>query len=140
MVSYVGYLGHLFCPVDLTIAYPRREVHPPLWQVWMAVLFLAGMTVAVVAGRRKYPYLLVGWFWYLGMLAPVIGIVQFGVQAEADRFTYLPSIGIGLMIAWGGADLSRTWRHQSRYMWRGRVPSADRIGGLHGMADEVLAR
>ena len=71
------------------------------------MLVLALVTAAALAGRRRFPYLLVGWLWYLGMLLPAIGLVQFGVQATADRFTYLPQIGLGIALAWGLADLCR---------------------------------
>ena len=102
-VAYVGYLIQFFHPVDLAVPYPR-PAELPLWQVSGALLVLALVTAAAVAGRRRFPYLLVGWLWYLGMLLPAIGLVQFGVQATADRFTYLPQIGLGIALAWGLAD------------------------------------
>ena len=72
----------------------------PPWQVAAAVLTLAPSRPAAIRGRRQRPYLLVGWLWYVGMLAPVIGLVQFGAQAEADRFTYLPQIGLAMAVVW----------------------------------------
>jgi Flp pilus assembly protein TadD len=107
ILSYVGYLRDFFYPVHLAVAYPRRDVPLPTWQVLAAAALLAGVTAAAVAAGRKYPYGIVGWFWYLGMMAPVIGFLQFGVQAEADRFTYLPQIGIGIALAWAAADATR---------------------------------
>ena len=71
-----------------------------------ALLAMAGISAATLLWRRRYPYLPVGWFWYLGMLVPVIGVVQVGGQAMADRYTYLPQIGIYLLIAWGACDLT----------------------------------
>jgi tetratricopeptide (TPR) repeat protein len=112
LISYVGYLGNFFYPVHLAVAYPRRDMPLPLWQVLGAAVLLASLTAAAVAAGRKYPYGIVGWFWYLGMMLPVIGLIQFGVQAEADRFTYLPQIGICLTLAWGAADVSRRWPQQ----------------------------
>jgi len=76
-------------------------------------LFL--ISAGVMAGRRRHPYLLVGWLWYLGMLVPVIGLVQAGDQARADRYTYLPQIGLYILVAWGAMDLCGT-RRQGRAM------------------------
>ena len=93
LISYVAYLGQFLFPLGLATCYPRRPVLPP-WQVAAAVLLLVSITAVAVWWRRQRPYLLVGWLWYVGMLVPVIGLVQFGSQAEADRFTYLPQIGL----------------------------------------------
>jgi hypothetical protein len=106
MVSYVTYLGQFFCPSDLAPAYPRRSVLPP-WQVAVAVVVLVAITAIAAHWRRQRPYLPVGWLWYLIMLVPVIGLVQFGAQAEADRFTYLPQIGLAIAVAWAAADACR---------------------------------
>ncbi len=103
-VAYVGYLIQFFHPVDLAVPYPR-PAELPFWQVLGALVVLALVTAAALAGRRRFPYLPVGWLWYLGMLLPAIGLVQFGVQATADRFTYLPQIGLGIALAWGLADV-----------------------------------
>src|SRR5262249_7996953 len=80
------------------------------WQVAGALLLLALITLIAVRQRREQPYLLFGWLWYLGMLVPVIGLVQVGMQAMADRYTYLPAVGIFLLATWGGADLLARWR------------------------------
>ncbi len=77
----------------------------PLWQVFGAISILLGISIAVIYAIKKAPFLFVGWFWYLGVLIPVIGLMQVGRQAMADRYTYLPSIGIAIMIAWGAAYL-----------------------------------
>jgi Flp pilus assembly protein TadD len=99
-VSYVAYVGQLCCPCSLAPCSPRRPVPLPPWQVAAAVLTLAAITAVAIRGRRQRPYLLVGWLWYLVMLAPVIGLVQFGAQAEADRFSYLPQIGLAIALVW----------------------------------------
>jgi hypothetical protein len=106
--SYIIYLQKLFWPADLAVLYPIH--HPfviPFWQISGSLLILAGVTIFALWIRKKHPYLLVGWFWYLGTLLPVIGIFQLGHQAYADRYTYIPLIGIFVMIAWGMTDLVR---------------------------------
>lgn len=108
LISYVSYLGQFFFPQGLAPIYPRRSVLPP-GQVLAAVPLLVSITAAAVWWRRQRPYLLVGWLWYVGMLVPVIGLVQFGVQTEADRFTYLPQIGLAIALAWATADACRAW-------------------------------
>lgn len=93
LVSYVRYLGQIFHPVELAIFYPMPS-HYPFWQVLGAGLILAAITLVVWQGHRRRPWLVVGWCWYLGMLVPVIGLVQVGSQSGADRYTYWPSIGL----------------------------------------------
>ena len=104
LVSYVAYVGDLFWPARLAALYPypRSVATAPLL---MAVAILLTVTVIVVLLRRRRPYLLVGWLWYVGTLLPVIGLIQVGPQARADRFTYVPHIGLLLMVVWGVADL-----------------------------------
>lgn len=102
-ISYAQYLGQFFFPAGLAPVYPRRSVLPP-WQLAAAILLLVAITALAVWWRKQRPYLLVGWLWYLGMMVPAIGLVQFGVQAEADRFTYLPQIGLAIALAWGMAE------------------------------------
>jgi protein O-mannosyl-transferase len=109
LVSYISYLWQFFCPMDLAVFYPHPGVRLPMWQAAAALLVLAAVSVAVLLGRRRCPYLPVGWLWYLGMMAPVIGLVQVGVQAMADRYTYLPQIGLCIALAWGAADLAAAW-------------------------------
>jgi tetratricopeptide (TPR) repeat protein len=99
-VSYAAYIGKIFWPVDLAVFYPYQHVLP-FWQFLGALLILLLISAVVILYIRKLPFLFVGWFWYLGTLIPVIGLVQVGPQALADRYTYLPSIGIGIMLAWG---------------------------------------
>ena len=100
LISYVIYLKKIFWPVDLAVFYPY-ELSLPLWKVWISGFILIVITAVVLYYIKKLPFLFVGWFWYLGTLVPVIGFVQVGIQAMADRYTYLPSIGISMMLAWG---------------------------------------
>jgi len=100
VISYCRYLGKIFLPVDLAIFYPPVE-HWSILAVLSAAVLLVVLTVGAVMLRRSHPYLVVGWFWFLGMLVPVIGLIQVGEQSMADRYTYLPSIGILLMLIWG---------------------------------------
>jgi tetratricopeptide (TPR) repeat protein len=100
LVSYCRYLGKLFWPVDLAVFYP----HPGLWPlatVLMSGGLILGISVLVLVNRRRAPFLLVGWLWFIGMLLPVIGLVQVGDQALADRYTYLPSLGVLILAIWG---------------------------------------
>ena len=106
LVAYVGYLAKMFWPSRLAVFYPHPWPALPAWQALAAALLLAGISYLVVRYARRRPYLAVGWFWYLGTLVPVIGLVQVGGQAMADRYTYLPLIGIFLSLAWGLADLA----------------------------------
>lgn len=112
-VSYVSYLGRMVAPYDLSFFYPFREVIPE-WQVYGAAVFLLVISLAALLFIRRFPYLFVGWFWFLGMLVPVIGVVQVGWQAMADRYTYLPLIGIFIVIAGGGGDLLKVWPRATR--------------------------
>ncbi len=100
IISYATYLEKIFWPFNLAVLYPY-EFSLPLWKMLSSGLILAGITFVVFYYIRKLPFLFVGWFWYLGTLIPVIGLVQAGEQSMADRYTYLPSIGITIMIAWG---------------------------------------
>jgi Tfp pilus assembly protein PilF len=104
-VACVDYLRQTVWPTRLAIFYPHRVTLPES-QVVMAAGVLILLTVAVLFLARRRPYAVVGWFWYLGMLVPVIGLVQVGLQARADRYTYLPLIGIFVMVAWGLASVA----------------------------------
>ena len=112
LVCYVAYLRQFFCPADLAVLYPVGDLELPPWKVGGAALLLLTITGAAWLGRRKYPYFLFGWLWYVGMLVPVIGLLQFGVFTHADRFTYLPQIGIYVALAWGAADACRSWPYR----------------------------
>ena len=100
ILSYFNYIVKFVYPVDLAVFYPYPD-SVPFWQVSFTALFLLGVSIAVIYTSKKVPFLFVGWFWYLGTLIPVIGLVQAGHQVMADRYTYLPSIGIAIMLAWG---------------------------------------
>ncbi len=103
VVTYVVYLGKMLWPQDLAVPYPLRSVAWTGAQVFMAASFLLVLSLAVWHFRRRYPWLIVGWLWYLGMLVPVIGIIQVGRQSMADRYTYLPSLGICIAVVWSVA-------------------------------------
>jgi tetratricopeptide (TPR) repeat protein len=100
IISYVSYLRKIFWPVDLAVFYPYERSFS-LGPILVSFFVLIGITIFIVYYFKKLPFLFVGWFWYLGTLIPVIGLVQVGSQAMADRYTYLPSIGIAIMLAWG---------------------------------------
>jgi hypothetical protein len=105
IVSYPGYIAKMFYPVRLAILYPLQPYNIPRWQPIIYLLILIIITAAIYAARRR-GYLPVGWLWYVGTLIPVIGLVQVGSQAMADRYTYLPSIGIFIIVGWGAAELA----------------------------------
>ena len=94
IVSYVIYIRQMFWPTNLAVFYPHPEHRLPIWEIGVALTILVAITVAAFFLRRKAPYLVTGWLWYLGMLVPVIGLVQVGWQGHADRYTYLPQIGL----------------------------------------------
>jgi len=107
LVSVFAYLGQTVWPSGLSPFYPHPGASLPPWQALAAALGLAAVTSACLASARRAPQLAVGWLWFLLMLAPVIGIVQVGAQARADRYTYLPQIGLWLALAWSARDLVR---------------------------------
>ncbi len=100
--SYVLYIKKMFCPLDLSLFYSRYYIG--VWKLLIAASFLISLSLIVFRYYRKCPYLLVGWLWFLGTLVPVIGIVQVGAQAMADRYAYVPFIGLFIMIVWLAAD------------------------------------
>ena len=106
-MSYVHYLGKMVWPTKLSYFYPLADYRSLLWYSVAAAVVLTIITVLVVKARHKRPYLLTGWLWYIGTLVPVIGLLQIGRQSMADRYTYMPSIGILIMIAWGVPELIR---------------------------------
>ena len=112
LISYCAYIWQMFWPARLAIFYPHPQNTLPFWEILLALAFLVGISVAVFLLRRKHPYLLVGWFWYLGMLVPMIGLIQVGWHARADRYTYLPQIGLYLIISWGAAAISASWQYR----------------------------
>ncbi len=105
IVSYIRYLGKAFWPVNLAPMYPHPGGSLHAWQVYGALFILVALTMWTVEQRRRR-YLAVGWLWFLGTLIPMIGLVQVGRQAMADRYAYLPLLGIFIMVCWGIADLA----------------------------------
>jgi protein O-mannosyl-transferase len=116
LISYGRYLGKLFWPMDLAVYYPRPGQWP-MGKVLLAGGLILGLSVLVWVRRRRYPYLLMGWLWFVGTLIPVIGLVQAGGQAMADRYTYLPSLGVLVLAVWGAYEMTRSWRHQVLVLW-----------------------
>ncbi len=100
VVAYASYLLQMVWPVGMAVLYPHPRDSLPLWQVILAILFLAALSALAWVSRRKYPWAAVGWLWYLGMLVPMIGVFQVGNQARADRYTYLPQIGLYIIVTW----------------------------------------
>ena len=116
MVVYAGYLQKFLWPADLAVIYPQVQ-HWPIADLAVALILLAGVTAAAWWQRKQRPFLLVGWFWFLGTLVPVIGLVQAGNQALADRYMYLPSIGLLIAVSWGVADFGRTFPNLRPAVW-----------------------
>jgi Flp pilus assembly protein TadD len=108
-VSYARYLGKAVWPAKLCVLYPHPGVWPA-WQVAASVALFAAVTGGVIRAARGQPWLFVGWFWFVGTLVPVIGLIQVGVQAMADRFAYVSLIGLFVLVVWGAADLAQRWR------------------------------
>lgn len=100
IISYTSYLEKLLWPSDLAVFYPYK-LSMPLWQISFSGVIVLLITIIGLHYIKRFPFFFVGWFWYLGTLVPVIGLVQVGEQATADRYTYLPSIGIGIILSWG---------------------------------------
>ena len=111
-VTYVIYLRQMFWPAKLAVFYPHPENRLPQWEIGLAVALLACITTTALVLRKVAPYLITGWFWYLGMLVPVIGLVQVGWQGHADRYTYLPQVGLYIAGTWAVADLTASFRQR----------------------------
>ncbi len=110
LVSYITYIVKMVYPYQLAVFYPHPGMRP-WWEIAGASLLLISITVFVIRYAKSHPYLIVGWLWYMGTLVPVIGLVQVGLQAMADRYTYIPLIGLFIMMAWGVPDLAQKWRY-----------------------------
>ena len=115
LVSYITYIGKMIWPSNLAVLYPYPGLLPP-WQVLGSVFLLIAITLVVIWRVKKFPYLATGWLWYIGTLVPVIGIVQVGSQAMADRYTYIPLIGLFIMVAWGVPDLLKKWNYRKEIL------------------------
>jgi tetratricopeptide (TPR) repeat protein len=112
VVSYVAYIWQMVFPVKLAVLYPFPTGGLPFWEVIGAVILLVFVSTVLFILRQRHPCFLVGWLWYLGMLVPMIGFIQAGIIARADRYTYLPQIGLYLLLTWAAADLCDGWRHR----------------------------
>jgi Flp pilus assembly protein TadD len=112
-VAYVKYIAKTLCPVNLSAFYPLSLEGIPLTRVMAAAVCLVALTAGALWLGRRYPYCVTGWFWFMGMLTPVIGILQFGNQAMADRYMYLPIAGLFIVIVWGIPDVLSQWRHRA---------------------------
>jgi len=110
LISYCRYLGKVFWPTDLAVFYPHPG-HWPMEKVLLAGGLFLGISALLIVKGRRYPFLLMGWLWYCGTLVPTIGLVQSGEQAMADRFTYVPSLGVLILAIWGAYELITRWRH-----------------------------
>ena len=110
LVSFVAYMGKMIWPQDLAVFYPHPISDLQIWKPVAAGLFLLIVSTVALWVAQRCRYVLVGWLWYLGTLVPVIGLVQVGEQAMADRYTYVPLIGLFIVVVWGFADLVKGWR------------------------------
>jgi tetratricopeptide (TPR) repeat protein len=112
VVSYLRYIGKMVWPSKLAVLYPYHIDRLLFSKAAAAVLVLLAVSIPVLRLASRHRYLPVGWFWYLGTLVPVIGLVQVGSQTFADRYTYMPSVGIFIMAAWGAAELTSRWKYR----------------------------
>lgn len=109
IISYLTYVEKLFWPFNLAIFYPHPKGTTPLIEVIISALILIAITIFVILQIRKRPYLAFGWFWFLGTLVPVIGLCQVGMQAWANRYTYIPYTGLFIALTWGITDYLANW-------------------------------
>jgi hypothetical protein len=114
-LSYIGYISKLIWPTNLAVIYPLSRHLPVLPTIGAAILLLI-CSLLVINHRRRYPYLFTGWFWFVGMLVPTIGIVQIGSATMADRYTYLPGIGFFILIAWGASEFIKGAPQLKKYL------------------------
>ena len=114
MISYCVYLGKLFWPTNLAVIYPR-PMHSPLGQIVLAGALLLGISALVLLSHRRHPYLLIGWLWFCGTLVPVSQLVTVGAQAMADRWSYVPSLGVLIVVVWGACEIAN--RQSQILLW-----------------------
>jgi tetratricopeptide (TPR) repeat protein len=112
VLFYVEYLGQMIYPAHLAVLYPYPETGPSVLEIILALLFLCIVFILIFIWRRRYPFLLTGWLWFLGMLVPMIGLVQIGSIARADRYTYLSEIGLYILGTWGVMELFKSSEHK----------------------------
>ena len=140
-------------PTHLAVFYPHPNDTLHDGEVIFAIVLLLAITAAAIVFRRRLPYLLTGWFWYLVMLAPVIGIVQVGEQGHADRYTYLPHVGLFVIVVWLSADVAMVRKSPPRLVvttavafltnpspWHGRHSLKLLIGAIARLFGPVLSR
>ncbi|HTV64539.1 MAG TPA: hypothetical protein VMD98_02985 [Bryocella sp.] len=120
IVAYVRYLGYAIWPAHLAFFYPHAKSAPPAWQLLAASVLLLALTVWAIRSHNR-PYLAVGWFWFLGTMVPMIGLVQVGSQAMADRYAYLPMVGVFLAACWGLADWAERWKSAKVWVPTGAI-------------------
>ena len=113
--SYAIYVWKTLWPTDLAVFYPHPNDTLAVWKVISAIVFLLAVTASAIFFRKQRPYLFTGWFWYLVMLLPVIGLIQVGEQGHADRYTYLPHIGLFVLVVWLAADVLGVRRSKSEF-------------------------
>ena len=118
VVSYVGYIGKTIYPYNLAVFYPLFGMRP-VWEICLAGILIFAATFMIIRKAKTMPYLAVGWLWYLGTLVPVIGIIQVGMQSMADRYTYIPLIGLFAATAWAVPGLVRNWPHRQAILAAG---------------------
>ncbi len=123
IVSYAGYIIKMFWPIKLGILYPHPGTNLPLWQIFAGSLLLLGICVVAIRSYRSRQWFIVGWLWYLGTLVPVIGLVQVGMQAMADRYTYMTLTGLFIIVAWGAAAFAGKRKYGSIFLVAGAVTS-----------------
>ncbi|UCE99319.1 MAG: tetratricopeptide repeat protein [Planctomycetota bacterium] len=111
-ISYIVYLSKMIWPSRLAVFYPYPTGAVSIWLAVLAALLVVCISICLIWLARNRKYLLTGWFWYIGALVPVIGLIQVGGQVRADRYTYLPSIGIFIIVAWSAAEVLAKWRYR----------------------------
>lgn len=116
VLSYMTYFSKCFWPQNLAIFYPYNTQAVPLWRVMLYAALLIGVSCGVLRLAHNRKYLLVGWFWFIGTLVPVIGFIGFTESAWGDRFTYIPYIGLFIMVAWGAPELLSKWRYRKAFL------------------------
>jgi len=129
LISYVVYLWKFFWPIHLAVFYPH-PLTAPLWQAVAGGVLISVMTVAAISWRLRRPYLLMGWLWYLGTLVPVIGVIQVGWQAMADRYAYVPFVGLFICVAWGVPELVAPLRRGRQLLLAGAIISLVYFGSV----------
>ncbi len=126
-VSYIVYMGKMLCPINLAVLYPYPADGFPLWQPITAFVLLAAISLIVLRLAKRKPYLPVGWLWYVGTMVPVIGLIQVGFQSMADRYTYLPYIGLFIIVAWAADEIFGGWKKRKIVLG---ILAATTLGGM----------